>query len=232
MTLKTEHSFDVLGTQVAVKPSGFLTPVVVGWLAAIVQSRRANPDAPYRRLWLAPVYLLAWLVADVVHILGHIISSLMANTPLDRLSFAAPFPQSVYENEEVSPWQHRMRAIGGPAANLLVALVHWPLIALTAPGSILRQILEVKRFFHFGLGLVSLIPLPMIDGGSLLKWTLVTRGRSPVEADEAVGQVNAVLGATALTFGLASALARRWLWAAGLISHGAFLLAVGLGRRK
>lgn len=45
---------------------------------------------------------------------------------------------------------------------------------------------EVADCSSVGHGLIltgSLAPLPIVDGGSLLKWTLVERGRTPAEAD-------------------------------------------------
>jgi MYXO-CTERM domain-containing protein len=54
------------------------------------------------------------------------------------------------------------------------------------------------------LSTVSLLPIPGIDGGPILKWSLVERGHSVEEAEEAVRSVNGLLAlAAALLAGLA-----------------------------
>ena len=79
---------------------------------------------------------------------------------------------------------------------------------------------------------VSLLPIPGIDGGPLLKWSLVQLGRSPLEADEVVKGVNLALGAG---LGVASgvALKKRRPWrGAALAALAATSLAIGIGLLK
>ena len=46
---------------------------------------------------------------------------------------------------------------------------------------------------------VSLLPIPGVDGGPLLKWSLVKNGWSAKDADETVRKVNWGVGGTAAT---------------------------------
>jgi hypothetical protein len=56
----------------------------------------------------------------------------------------------------------------------------------------------------------SLAPLPIVDGGSLLKWTLVENGRTPAEADQIVRQAGVVTGIATSSAGAMLATCRRW----------------------
>ena len=49
------------------------------------------------------------------------------------------------------------------------------------------------RTGHVLLFVASLMPLPIVDGGTLMKWTLVAHGRTQTEADETVRRVNWVM---------------------------------------
>ncbi|MCK4724669.1 MAG: hypothetical protein KAT29_02650, partial [Anaerolineales bacterium] len=71
----------------------------------------------------------------------------------------------------------------------------------------------------------SLAPLPIVDGGSLLKWTLVDHGRTPTEADQIVKQAGLATGVAATGAGVMFATRRRWMPAVGLIAAG--LVAIG-----
>ena len=92
---------------------------------------------------------------------------------------------------------------------------------------------EVADWSSVGHGLIltgSLAPLPIVDGGSLLKWTLVERGRTPTEADQIVKQAGIAAGFAASSAGVMFATRRRWLPAVGLIAVG--LVSVGAATGK
>jgi hypothetical protein len=76
---------------------------------------------------------------------------------------------------------------------------------------------------------VSLLPIPGIDGGPILKWSLVERGKTLEEADETVRKVNL---ATGVGLGVVSALAlkkRKYLLGGFAAILGCIALAVGTG---
>jgi Zn-dependent protease len=78
----------------------------------------------------------------------------------------------------------------------------------------------------------SLLPIPGIDGGPILKWSLVKAGRTPAKADEVVKQVNLALGSgLSVAAGLALMKRRKWL-AAAIAAFAATTLAIGLGLLK
>jgi hypothetical protein len=76
----------------------------------------------------------------------------------------------------------------------------------------------------------SLLPLPFVDGGVLLKWTLVGQGRPVEQADHTVGQTNLLLGAVTAAISLVLALKRQGKAAILGLIQGSMLVAAGLGK--
>ena len=74
------------------------------------------------------------------------------------------------------------------------------------------------------------MPLPVVDGGVILKWTLVERGRTPAEADTVIRRLNLAIGAVALVAGVVLAIVRYWLPALGLAAAGAIAITAELGK--
>ena len=101
-----------------------------------------------------------------------------------------------------------------------------------SPHSIAREIIEAALSTNIFLLVVALLPLPHIDGGPILKWSLVARGSTPAEADLAVRRVDGVLG---VALGAGSALAmlkRRWLTGAFLAALSVAALGIASGLLK
>ena len=67
-----------------------------------------------------------------------------------------------------------------------------------------RELWDTAVGVNLFLATASLLPIPGIDGGPILKWSLVEQGYSIRESDEVVRQAN---GALAALLGLGSALA-------------------------
>jgi hypothetical protein len=72
--------------------------------------------------------------------------------------------------------------------------------------------------------------LPIVDGGSILKWSLVASGKTPPQADLFVEQAGFATGVAACTAGAALATRRRWLPAAGLLAAGLIAIAAARGK--
>jgi hypothetical protein len=56
--------------------------------------------------------------------------------------------------------------------------------------SLAGELAATSAVGHALLLIASLMPLPIVDGGTLMKWTLVAHGRSATEADETVRRVD------------------------------------------
>lgn len=77
--------------------------------------------------------------------------------------------------------------------NLLLLPVTWRARQLTKPGSVAGETAKTAYQTNLFLSLVSLLPIPGIDGGPILKWSLVKKGYENQEADKIIQQVNGPL---------------------------------------
>ena len=151
---------------------------------------------------------------------------------MDRFHLAAPLPRTVYYNNEVSPQAHLGRAIGGPIASglaFLLTLALWPFVS---GRSALGEFLRLLSLINGLLGAGSLLPLPFIDGGVLLKWSLVERGQPAAEADQVVRQANLSIGILAAAIGLILVLKRQSKGAILSLVNAGMFVAAGLDKLK
>lgn len=233
----TPIAFSVWGTPVKVNPAILANLLglwgLLSWLAG-----RHRPERPwFLRVVIGFLSTVALLIADLGHAMAHIISARHAGAPMDEIQISAGMPRTVYFDNEVPPSVHRLRASGGPVYSALGLLTSLGLRALSPSGSALREVADWSCLGHGFIFLGSLVPLPFVDGGTLVKWTLVEQGRTPSEADEAVRQVDLALGLSATATGLALAAAgrrrsgrQRWLPALGLIAGGAVAILAALDK--
>jgi hypothetical protein len=205
---------------------------LLAWLAG-----RGHPERPWSlRILAGLLSTVALMVADLGHAMAHIISARYAGAPMDEILISEGMPRTLYHDNDVPPRVHRLRALGGPIYSAVGLAASCLLHHLAPRGSLAREIAGWSCLGHgFILG-GSLAPLPMVDGGTMLKWTLVERGRTPEQADEIVAQVNLSLGAALTASGVALAATRRqkpasrWLPALGLVAAGAIAIAAARGR--
>ena len=135
---------------------------------------------------------LVALDADIGHAMAHTVRARYADAPMSEISLGFDMPRTLYEDNAVPPRAHQLRAIGGPifsAVGLLLSLL-WRRV--TAAGSAWRELADVSCVTHGFIVFGSLLPLPMVDGGAILKWALVRRGCVPDDADDTVKQAGLV----------------------------------------
>jgi hypothetical protein len=77
-----------------------------------------------------------------------------------------------------------------------------------------------------------LLPIPGIDSGPILKWSLVERGRTPAQADVCVQKVNLALGGGLGAVAGVAISRRKWVAGGMMAMLSAAALAVGLGWLK
>ena len=175
------------------------------------------------------------LGSEWCHNLAHAGAARLIGKPMDAMRIAWGMPLVVYYNlndQNVTPRQHITRAFGGPLFNAAVL----PFILLfrrfTRKGSVAREVVDTAAGMNLFLCTASLLPIPGIDGGPILKWSLVDSGRSVAEADDLVKKADLIVGAG---LGAAAGLAmkrRRKLLGALLGMFAALALAVGFGLIK
>jgi len=92
-------------------------------------------------------------------------------------------------------------------------------------GELAELALRVNAF----IASAALLPIPGIDGGPLLKWSLVLASKSQAQADQVVKRLNGFLGGGLFTAMLASLKQRRWFPAflQGLLGAAASSIALG-----
>jgi Zn-dependent protease len=169
------------------------------------------------------------------HNLAHTAAAQRIGKPVDAIRIAWGTPLLIYydiNDQNVSPHQHILRASGGPIFNALMVPICWLGRCLTREGTTSRYVADFALGTNIFISSVALLPIPGIDGGPILKWSLVERGQSPQGADETVKKVNLALGSgLAVATGVALKKRRKWLG----VAIGAFALtslAIGLGLLK
>ena len=149
---------------------------------------------------------------------------------MDEIRVSMEMPRTIYFDNDVPPHVHRMRALGGPIFSLIGLLTSLLLRTLAPRDSLAHEIAGWSSIGHGFIFGGALVPLPFVDGGTILKWTLVERGRTPAEADATIRRLDLAIGATAATAGVAFASRRRWLPALGLIGAGAIAIGAALDK--
>ncbi len=144
------------------------------------------------------------LGSEWCHNLAHLITSNWVGKPMDQMRIQAGMPRCIYHkinDQDVSPRQHIVRSLGGPAINILLLPVLGLIRNWTDSDSIAGETSKTAYQTNLLLLLISLLPIPGIDGGPLLKWSLVESGKTIEEADRVVQKTN---GPLAILLGLFS----------------------------
>jgi Zn-dependent protease len=225
---------EVFGAPLVVKGNTWL-PVaelgawgVMAWYAGVRQPERSWVE----RLVVGALTMPVVLGSEWCHNLAHAAAAKLVGKPMDALRVTWGMPLVVYydiDDPNVTPRQHIVRSLGGPVFNILALQVAMLFRRLFRPGSIAHEVAEAAVTTNGFLVGVSLLPIPGIDGGPLLKWSLVEKGCSPEQADETVRKVNRAVSAT---LGLAGGLAlkkRKWVLGGFLATLAAMALGVALG---
>jgi hypothetical protein len=234
---ETEAVFTVWGTAIRVKPA-VLANLVGLWGFLAWFAGRGRPDRPWSvRILVGLLSTVAMMVADFGHAMAHIVSARHAGAPMDEILISEGMPRTLYYDNDVPPRAHRTRALGGPIFSAIGLALSFLVRGLASRGSLVREVASWSCLGHGFIMGGGLIPLPIVDGGSILKWTLVEHGRTPEQADEVVAQIDLSLGAALTATGVALAAtsrqespARRWLPALGLVAGG--VIAIAFGRRR
>lgn len=123
-----------------------------------------------------------------------------------------------------------MRAVGGPIFNALGLLLSAVIYAVASGNPIIRELAAWSAVGHGWILLAALLPLPMVDGGTLVKWTLVARGRTEKEADEMVRRVDWVLGIGGEIIGVGLLAMQMWIGGVIVAGIGAVVITIAAGK--
>lgn len=196
----------LFGTPVTIRGFTWLPLIQLAlWGIMTRVSKKKRPEDGFsRHVREGALTSSAILGSEWCHNLAHAYLADWIGKPMDELQIQFGMPRCRYKeinDREVSPRQHVIRSLGGPLINLLLI----PLTALarflTEPDTIARETAKSALQTNVFLFVVSLLPIPGIDGGPILKWSLVERGHEIEEADQVVQRVN---GPLSLILGLFS----------------------------
>lgn len=220
----------IFSTPVKVKGT-VLVPIVALWGIVTWWGFSWHPERGFwQDVLIGFVTVLLLLPADFGHALAHIFSARSAGAPMDEILLSAGMPRTLYGNNEVSPDVHRMRAIGGPLFNMVGLLLSAVIYIVARGNPIVRELAAWSAGGHGWILFAALSPLPMVDGGTLLKWTLVARGRTEKEADEMVRLLDWVIGIVGGLIGVGLLLVQMWIAGMILVGIGAVIIAIAAGK--
>jgi Zn-dependent protease len=209
----------------------FLLWGIMSWFAG-----RREPSRTWgQKVAIGGMTTAVILGSEWCHNLAHAAAAKLVGQPVDAIRITWGMPILIYidiNDPAVTPRQHITRALGGPLFNLAVLPVALLARFFTRSDSPARDVASAAVGMNTFLASVSLLPIPGIDGGPILKWSLVERGKTLEEADETVKKVNL---ATGVGLGVVSALAlkkRKYLLGGFAAIMGCVALAVGAGWLK
>jgi hypothetical protein len=152
---------------------------------------------------------------------------------MNEILLSSGMPRTLYENNDVSSQTHIQRSLGGPIFSLTGFTLSLLWRRISPRGSLSRDLANASLAGHSFILLGSLAPLPMVDGGIILKWKLVEGGQSPEQADQVVRKTSLRLGAAFLGLGVMLSLIRKRKLVGGLLAAaGAVGIAAGKGWLK
>ena len=220
----------IFSTPVKVKGT-VLVPIVALWGIVTWLEFSWHPERGFwQSVLIGLVTVLLLLPADFGHALAHIFSARSAGAPMDEIRLGAGMPRTLYWKNEVSPDVHRMRAMGGPIFNLLGLLLSIVIYAIARDNPIIRELAAWSAVGHGWILLAALLPLPMVDGGTLLKWTLVARGKTEKEADGMVRRIDWVLGIGGEIIGVGLLAMQMWIGGVIVAGMSAVVIAIAAGK--
>jgi Zn-dependent protease len=204
----------VFGTPIVVKGFTWLPVVqvvvwgIIAWFAGRHHPERSRKE----RMGVSALTTAIILGSEWCHNIAHAGMSRLIGKPMDALRITWGMPLVVYydiDDRDVTPRQHIMRALGGPVFNALLIPFALLFRRRTRAESVARDVADAAVGANAFLCSVSLLPIPGIDGGSILKWALVDQGRTLAEADRRVRKVNGVSGVLLELLGMAAFKRRR-----------------------
>jgi hypothetical protein len=204
---------------------GFWPMVVLVWvLLAVIGVWRWPGQSALAYVLVGGVGLLLGMLVDVGHACAHTIGAKMVHAPTALILLGADMPRTLYPDEPKRPGQHIARSMGGPIYSWIGIGIGLLALNLTAPQSAARYLAEIWTFGNTMIGVAIFLPLPIVDGGVILKWLLVIGGQDEEQADRIVRWVDMALIVLLLVGAGVAALMGWWVAAAGLV-----ILAIVIG---
>ncbi len=221
----------IFGTRVKANKIVVVMIIATVWGVVTWLELHWHPERGFwQGLFIGFVITLLLLVVEFGHDLAHIFSARYAGAPMDEILISGDMPRTLYSNNDVSPNVHRMRALGGPIFNLIGLLLSLAIYKVISSNSIVKELAWWWALGHGLQLLMSVSPLPPVDGGTILKWTLVEKGKTEAEADEVVRRVDWILGSILVIVGIGLIFLKIWIVGLILLSVGGIVFGVVAGK--
>jgi Zn-dependent protease len=227
----------VYGTAVVVNGlTGLPLLELVGWGVLSWVAGRKYPGWPMsRRVAAGAINTVGLLGSEWCHDLAHAAVAAHIGKPANAIRVFLGVPLLVYyepSDQQVTPTQHCARALGGPIFNTLMASLLWLARRFTSKGSLALYSVDFAMKANVVLCTLALLPVSELDGGSILKWSLVHKGYPLERADELVKDANLTAGAgLAAASGIMVKVRRKWS-GIGLAALAISCLSIGFGLLK
>jgi hypothetical protein len=222
----------IFETPVRIKPT-VLPLLLLGWAGVTWLGIYWHPRrSVWQGLLIGFLSFLLLMFADFGHALAHIFSARYAKAPMDEILIAGDMPRTIYLDNDVAPRTHWMRALGGPIFSASFLLLSLGFFAIAPQSSILRELTAWSTAGHAFIFLGSLLPLPIVDGGAILKWLLVERGKTEREAEATIKRVNLAMVLLAVITGIILVVMRMWIAGAAFIVASGVIFSVATGKIK
>ena len=189
------------GVPVVAQPDFWPAPIMLTGVLTWAAGKRKPERSWLQRLGVALVAMPITIFADIGHAMAHTISARYAGAPMDEIRLSSGMPRTLYRDNAVSPQIHIQRSLGGPIFSLIGFTLSLLWRQFSPHGSLSRDLAEASLVGHTFILFGSATPLPMVDGGTILKWKLVEAGESPDQADETLHKISFFLGAALLILG-------------------------------
>lgn len=228
---------EVFGTPLTVIGKTWLPLIQVGfWAGLAARLRKKYPDWPLNaHVGAGGLSMLVMLGSEWAHNLAHAAGAQYVGKPVGavRINYGMPLLRySDVNDPTVTPRQHIARSLGGPLFNLCLVPLAWLARRFSPEGTAAREVCEAALVTNVFIPLVGLLPIPGLDGGPILKWSVVESGRTVEEADEVVRDVDKVVGVGLAAAGGAALAKRKFLLGGFFAMMSAIALAVGFGYLK
>ncbi len=204
---------------------GFWLVVALVWvILAAIGTWRWPGQSVLAYVLVGGVGTLVGMMVDVGHACAHTIGAKLAHAPTAVVLLGADMPRTLYPDDKMRPSQHIARSLGGPIYSWIGFGIGLLLLRVTAPQTALRYLAEIWTFGNALIGVAIFAPVPLVDGGVIIKWLLVIGGQDEGQADRIVRWLDVAL-IVLLLIGAGMAVLMGWWGAAAAL----VILAILIG---
>ena len=214
-----------------------LAPLVVWIVMAMLAGRKQPHRSLKQRVAIGGLAMPLVLGAEWGHNLAHMAAGQLIGKPIEEMRIYGGMPRllcSVESDRKVLPQYHIIRSLGGPLFNGSAVILLSMVRRWLKPETLAAELAEIALRVHTFIATVAFLPIPGIDGGPLLKWSLVLAGKEEAQADQLMRRLNWLLGGGLEAGMLAYLRMRRWFAAfiCGMLGVGALGIASGVLKER